>query len=88
MGREKHVIWLVFVSLLVSGSTLRAQSGFSLKYGLEEFNADVVSLIHTKGYGIMVWYINEPEDIAIAWNAQPDFIKTDNADFKNYIPAR
>lgn len=62
--------------------------GISLKYGLEEFNADVVSLIHNKGYGIMVWYINEPEDIAIAWNAQPDFIQTDNADFKIYIPAR
>jgi hypothetical protein len=35
----------------------------------------------------MVWYINEPEDIANAWNAHPDFIQTDNADFKKYIPA-
>jgi glycerophosphoryl diester phosphodiesterase len=61
--------------------------GISLKYGIEEFNADVVSLIHNKGYGIMVWYINEPEDIAKAWNAHPDFIQTDNADFKKYIPA-
>jgi glycerophosphoryl diester phosphodiesterase len=60
--------------------------GISLKYGIEEFNSDVVSLIHKKGYGIMVWYINEPADISIAWNAHPDFIQTDNADFKKYIP--
>lgn len=61
--------------------------GISLKYGIEEFNSDVVSLIHNKGYGIMVWYINESEDIDIAWNAHPDFIQTDKADFKSYIPS-
>jgi len=61
--------------------------GISLKYGLEEFNSDVVTLIHSKGYGIMVWYINEPDDISAAWNARPDFIQTDNADFKSYIQA-
>ena len=59
--------------------------GISLKYGIEEFNADVVSLIHKKGYGIMVWYINEPVDIEKAWNSHPDFIQTDNADFRDYL---
>ena len=33
MGREKHIIWLVFVSLLLSASTLSAQPGFSLTTG-------------------------------------------------------
>jgi glycerophosphoryl diester phosphodiesterase len=60
--------------------------GISLKYGVEEFNSRVVSLIHSKGYGIMVWYINEPEDIVKVWHYQPDFIQTDNPDFKKYIP--
>lgn len=61
--------------------------GISLKYGIEPFDAEVVSLIHKKGYAIMIWYINEPNDIANAWNTKPDFIQTDNADFKKYIPA-
>ena len=60
--------------------------GISLKYGVEEFNSDVVSLIHKKGYGIMVWYINDSADITNTWNAHPDFIQTDDADFKKYIP--
>jgi len=60
--------------------------GISLKYGIEPFNGDVINLIHNKGYGIMVWYINEPTDIELVWNAQPDFIQTDNEDFKKYIP--
>ncbi len=61
--------------------------GISLKYGKEELNADVVSLIHKKGYGLIVWVINEPGDIIDVWNSKPDFIETDNADFKNYIPS-
>jgi len=60
--------------------------GISLKYGVEEYNADVVSLIHKKGYAIMIWYINTPEDIAAVWNTHTDFMQTDNADFKKYIP--
>lgn len=60
--------------------------GISLKYGEEELNADVVSLIHNIGYGLIVWVINEPEDIVDVWNSKPDFIQTDNADFKDYIP--
>ncbi len=60
--------------------------GISLKYGVEELNGEVVSLIHKKGYGLIVWLINEPEDIVHVWNSKPDFIQTDNADFKNYIP--
>ncbi len=59
--------------------------GISLEYGVEEVNADVVSLIHNKGYGLILWVLNEPEDIQAAWDAKPDFIETDNADFKEYI---
>jgi glycerophosphoryl diester phosphodiesterase len=59
--------------------------GISLEYGVEEVNADVVSLVHNKGYGLILWVVNEPEDITAAWNSKPDFIETDNADFKSYI---
>jgi glycerophosphoryl diester phosphodiesterase len=59
--------------------------GISLEFGMEEINADVVTLIHNKGYGLVVWVVNEPEDIKSIWDSQPDFIQTDNADFKDYI---
>jgi glycerophosphoryl diester phosphodiesterase len=59
--------------------------GISLEYGVEEVNAEVVSLVHNKGYGLVLWVVNEPEDITAAWNSKPDFIETDNADFKSYI---
>jgi hypothetical protein len=59
--------------------------GISLEYGVEEVNADVVNLVHNKGYGLILWVVNEPEDITTAWNSKPDFIETDNADFKSYI---
>ena len=59
--------------------------GISLEYGVEEVNADVVSLIHNKGYGLILWVLNEPEDIQAAWDAKPDFIETDVAEFKDYI---
>ncbi len=61
--------------------------GISQKYSVEDIDAEVVSLIHNIGYGLVVWVINEPEDIVEAWNSKPDFIETDNADFKDYIPA-
>jgi glycerophosphoryl diester phosphodiesterase len=59
--------------------------GISLEYGVEEVNADVVSLIHTKGYGLILWTVNEPDDISTAWKSKPDFIETDNPQFKDYI---
>jgi hypothetical protein len=59
--------------------------GISLKYGIEEINSEVVDLIHKKGYGLILWVINEPTDIIATWTAQPDFIQTDNADFKPYL---
>jgi glycerophosphoryl diester phosphodiesterase len=58
--------------------------GVSLDYGIEEINADVVSLIHNKGYGLILWTINDSADIHDAWAAKPDFIETDVADFKEY----
>jgi glycerophosphoryl diester phosphodiesterase len=59
--------------------------GISLEYGVEEINADVVDLVHNKGYGLILWVINEPADIKAAWDSKPDFIETDMADFKDYI---
>jgi glycerophosphoryl diester phosphodiesterase len=59
--------------------------GISLKYGVEEVNSDVVALIHNKGYGLVLWTINEYDDIIDAWNSRPDFIETDNSDFKDII---
>jgi len=59
--------------------------GISLKYGIEEINSVVVDLIHKKGYGLILWVINEPTDIIATWTAQPDFIQTDNADFEPYL---
>jgi glycerophosphoryl diester phosphodiesterase len=59
--------------------------GISLKYGIEEVNYDVVALIHSKGYGLVLWTINEPDDIIDAWNSKPDFIETDNSDFKDIV---
>jgi glycerophosphoryl diester phosphodiesterase len=58
--------------------------GISLEYGVEEVNADVVNLIHNKGYGLILWVVNEPADIKAAWDSKPDFIETDKADFKDY----
>jgi len=60
--------------------------GISLKYGEEEINHEVVDLVHRKGYALILWTINEPEDISIAWTSAPDFIQTDRADFKDFIP--
>ncbi|MCF6356935.1 MAG: glycerophosphodiester phosphodiesterase [Draconibacterium sp.] len=70
----------------IADATATDARGISLKYGEEELDADVVSLIHKKGYGLIVWVINEPEDIVDVWNSKPDFIQTDNADFMKYIP--
>jgi glycerophosphoryl diester phosphodiesterase len=59
--------------------------GISMNYGLEEITADVVNLVHEKGYGLVLWVVNDSADIQAVWNAKPDFIETDNADFKKYI---
>ncbi len=71
----------------IANATATKARGISLKYGEEELNADVVSLIHKKGYGLVVWVINEPDEIVKVWYSKPDFIQTDNADFKKYIPS-
>jgi glycerophosphoryl diester phosphodiesterase len=59
--------------------------GVSLEYGVEELNEEVVDLVHDKGYGLVIWVVNEPDDIQLVWNSAPDFIQTDNAEFKDYI---
>jgi glycerophosphoryl diester phosphodiesterase len=69
---------------LANAAVVKAR-GISLEYGVEEVNAEVVSLIHTKGYGLILWTVNEPEDISASWNSKPDFIETDNLLFKDYL---
>jgi glycerophosphoryl diester phosphodiesterase len=69
---------------LANAAAVKAK-GISLEWGVEEVNADVVSLIHRKGYGLILWVLNEPDDISAAWNSQPDFIETDIPDFRDYI---
>jgi glycerophosphoryl diester phosphodiesterase len=69
---------------LANAAATRAR-GISLKYGVEEINSDVVELIHSKGYGLVLWTINEPDDIIDSWNSKPDFIETDNSDFKDIV---
>jgi glycerophosphoryl diester phosphodiesterase len=58
----------------------------SFKFAAEEqLTEGSVSLVHQKGFGLIVWVVNEPEDIANVWAMKPDFIETDNPDFKQYI---
>jgi glycerophosphoryl diester phosphodiesterase len=69
---------------IANAAAIKAR-GISLEYGVEEVNTDVVNLIHNKGYGLILWIINEPDDIKASWDSKPDFIETDKADFKDYI---
>ena len=39
--------------------------------------------LKSKGYGLEVWTLNEPDDLIDTWNFRPDFIETDNSDFKD-----
>jgi len=59
----------------------------SFKFAAEEqLTEGSVSLVHQKGFGLIVWVVNEPGDIANIWSMKPDFIETDNPDFRKYIP--
>ena len=69
---------------LANAAAVKAR-GISLEYGVELVDAEVVSLIHRKGYGLILWVVNEPDDISAAWNSEPDFIETDNLQFRDYI---
>lgn len=70
----------------IADARAKKTKGISIRYGIEEINAEVVSLIHKKGYQLAIWGVNEAEDIDAVWAAKPDYIQTDNADFKTYIP--
>jgi len=71
---------------LTDAYRLKARA-ISFKFGGgEAMTAESVDLVHNKGFGFIVWVINEPPDIASVWNMHPDFIQTDNPDFKKYIP--
>ena len=59
--------------------------GVSINYLAGALNTDVVSFVHNEGYGLIVWTVNEPEAIRSIWESHPDFIETDNPDFKDYI---
>jgi glycerophosphoryl diester phosphodiesterase len=69
---------------LANAAAIKAK-GISLEYGVEEVNADVVSLIHNKGYGLILWTINDSADIKSVWSYKPDFIETDVENFMDYI---
>jgi glycerophosphoryl diester phosphodiesterase len=72
------------VDLAIVNAGAAEVHGISMKYGVEEITDEVVDLVHRTGYGLTVWTVNTPEDINTAWNAQPDFIQTDKADFKSH----
>jgi len=58
----------------------------SYKFAAEEqLTEGSVSLVHQKGFGMIIWVVNEPADVANVWAMKPDFIETDNPDFKLYI---
>jgi len=69
----------------IANAALTKAKGISLEYGVEPVDAEVVDLIHKKGYGLILWVVNDPDDIVAAWNSKPDFIETDVAGFKDYI---
>jgi glycerophosphoryl diester phosphodiesterase len=69
----------------IANAAATKAKGISLEYGVETVDAEVVDLIHKKGYGLILWVVNEPDDIVAAWNSNPDFIETDVAGFKDYI---
>lgn len=52
----------------------------------EQLTVESVELIHQKGFGAIIWVVNEPADIAEAWRMKPDVIETDNPEFRKYIP--
>lgn len=65
-------------------------TGISFKWGagIEPMDASVVAGIHSKGFRIILWTIDLPEDIAAAWASAPDVIETDEPDFFTYtVPA-
>lgn len=70
----------------IADARAKKTKGISIRYGIEEINAEVVSLIHKKGYQLAIWDVNVAEDIEAVWASNPDYIQTDNADFKSYIP--
>ncbi len=70
----------------IANAKVTKSRAISLKYGVEEINVEVVKLIHNKGYGLVIWVVNEPDAIAAVWRSKPDFIQTDNGRFREYIP--
>jgi glycerophosphoryl diester phosphodiesterase len=52
----------------------------------EPITGESVELIRRKGFGAIIFVVNDPEDIAAAWRMKPDVIQTDNPDFRSYIP--
>lgn len=69
-------------------ASTRGAEGISFKWdpASEPMNASVVDGIHRKGFRIILWTIDAPEDIAGAWAARPDVIETDAPDFFQHVP--
>ncbi len=71
---------------LTDAYKLKARA-LSYKFAAEEkLTASSVTLVHNKGFAMIVWVVNEPTDIPNVWAMKPDIIETDNPDFKKYIP--
>lgn len=79
--------WVVLDDLdqgLTDAYKLKARA-ISFKFGGgEALTEGAVDLVHKKGFAFIVWVINEPADITAVWAMHPDFIQTDNPDFKKY----
>jgi len=63
-------------------------TGISFKYenGVEPLDASAVAGIHGVGKRIIVWTVNDADDIAAVWPMLPDVVETDNADFMSFVP--
>ncbi|MGC4000180.1 MAG: glycerophosphodiester phosphodiesterase family protein [Anaeromyxobacter sp.] len=65
----------------------RGATGISFKYapGSERMDASVVAGIHGTGKRVILWTINEDQDLLDTWAAAPDVIETDRPDFFDVV---
>lgn len=69
------------------GVTLnRKLDGISFKYNYKEvISANHVRMLHKKGIKIQTWTIDSEEDLKLVHSFSPDFIQTDNIDYKKSV---
>ncbi len=73
----------------LGAASRQGATGISFKWAptSEPMNASVVAGIHDKGFRVILWTIDSPEDIAAAWASAPDVIETDEPGFFRSVPA-